>query len=198
MKSKNISVFVFLLLMFAEYLPAQKNQQYPITVTIFNAATLLPGSAKLGVFGVPVHPGISVGTEYTYFHHQHELFQTLRLGYFYHRYIQHGIQFYSELGYRYHFNESWDISTRFGAGYLRAFNDRGQFELTEEGDYKKLPNTGRSQFMGAFSLGPGFSFENDIRLFLHYQFTMQLPFINEYVPVMPGSNVHLGVSIPWR
>ena len=199
MRSKKISLLVLLLLIPAAFLSAQKSQQYPISVTIFNTATLLPGSAKLGVFGVPVHPGITLGSEYSYLKRQHsELLQTVRLGYFYHRYIQHGIQLYSELGYRYHFNASWDIAGRLGVGYLHAFNDRGQFELTQEGIYEKLPNTGRAQFMGAFSIGPGYTFGNEMRLFLHYQFALQLPFINEYVPVMPSSNVHLGVSIPWR
>ncbi len=198
MKSKVFTVLIFLLVMSFGDLSAQQ-QDFPITVTAFNTATLLPGSAKLGVFGIPVHPGITLGSEYTYKKGPHqEWFQTLRLGYFYHRYIQHGIQLYTEAGLRHHFNVSWDLEARLGAGYLHAFNDRGQFELTGEGIYEKLPNTGRPQFMGAFSLGPGFTFGNDMRLFLHYQFAMQLPFINEYVPVMPSSNVHLGLMIPWK
>ncbi|MCB0650426.1 MAG: hypothetical protein KDC85_04055 [Saprospiraceae bacterium] len=199
MKNKMILLPAMLLFFGLNHLPAQQNQRFPITVTVFNTATLLPGSAKLGVFGIPVHPGLTLGTEYTYKKGpKHEMFQTLRLGYFYHRYIQHGIQLYSEIGYRYHFNTSWDIGTRLGMGYLHAFNDRGQFEINDKGVYEKLPNTGRPQFMGAFSLGPGYTFSNEMRVFLHYQFALQLPFINEYVPVMPSSNVHIGVTIPWR
>ena len=199
MKNKIFILFTSIWIFCSGSLHAQQSQDFPISVTAFNTATLLPGGAKLGVFGIPIHPGITVGSEYTYSKGQkHEWFQTLRLGYFYHRYIQHGLQLYSELGYRYHFNASWDLGTRLGVGYLHAFNDRGQFELNGEGVYEKLPNTGRPQFMGAYSFGPGYTFGNEMRVFLHYQFALQLPFINEYVPVMPSSNVHLGLTVPWR
>jgi hypothetical protein len=48
---------------------AQNNQitpKKPLIVSIFNLGTQLPGSGYLGVFTVPVHPGISVGTEFRY------------------------------------------------------------------------------------------------------------------------------------
>lgn len=197
---KNIKLLVLCLLLFTCLinLTAQKNQNFPVSVTVFNTATLLPGSAKLGIFGIPVHPGISLGTEYAYKKgEKHELFQTLRLGYFFHRYIQHGVQLYTEFGYRYKFNATWDLETRLGGGYVHAFTDRGQFELVDNGTYEKI-SAGRSQFMGAFTLGTGYTLGNEMRLFFHYQFALQFPFIHEYVPLMPGSNVHLGVTIPWR
>lgn len=68
----------------------------PLVVSLFNLGTQLPGSGTLGVFTTPVHPGLSVGTEFRYNRHpDNQFFQTAKLGFYYHQYVQTGIQMQS-------------------------------------------------------------------------------------------------------
>ncbi len=173
---------------------------YPLSVSIFNNATQLPGQGELGVWGIPVHPGIVAGTEFRYNHNpRHEWFQTVRAGYFYHRYVQHGIQLYSEFGYRRHFTSPLDFESRLGAGYLHSIPAARIFELSPEGEYSPQRSPGRPQAMISFAVGGGYTIpsSNGFRLFLAYQFYLQMPFVKEYVPMLPNTALHAGVSFPF-
>lgn len=113
---------------------AQDTTHRPLTVSAFNNATLLPGTGKLGVWGVPVHPGISIGTEFRYNDHPtQEWFQTVKVAYHYHRYVQHSIQLFSEAGYRHHFQRPFDLEARLGLGYLHSIRAAQIFELNDDG-----------------------------------------------------------------
>ncbi|MFN7119751.1 MAG: hypothetical protein ACK4TA_23360 [Saprospiraceae bacterium] len=171
----------------------------PLVISVFNNSTLLPGSGKLGFWGVPMHPGFSVGTEFRYNDNNiSEWFQTAKLGYTYHRYVQHSIQLFSELGYRHHF-AAFDLEGRLGIGYLHAISDAQIFELNSEGIYERKHTLGRPQGMASMSIGMGYTVAacNDLRVFLAQQFYLQTPFVNEYVPVLPSSAFHVGVAIPF-
>ena len=50
--------------------------------------------------------------------------------------------------------------------------------------------------MADFVVQIGYEFrkENPIDVFLNYQFLMQMPFVNEYVPILPNSALHVGVA----
>lgn len=170
----------------------------PLVVSFFDNATLLPGAAKLGVVGIPVHPGISIGTEFRYNDNPHnEWFQSARLAYHYHRYVHHAIHLYSELGYRRHFRGAFDVEARFGLGYLHAISAAQQFELNSEGEYELKKSIGKPQGSVSFSLGVGYQLPAKWpRLFLAYQFYLHGPFVAEYVPVLPNTALHIGISYP--
>ncbi len=186
------------ILAFSQYTPPLITRR-PLVITIYNNSTLLPGSGKLGFWGTPMHPGFSVGTEFRYNDNSiSEWFQTAKFGYTYHHYVQHSIQLFSELGYRHHF-EVFDLEGRFGIGYLHAIPDAQIFELTSEGIYERKHTLGRPQGMASMSIGMGYTVEkwNNLRLFMAQQFYIQVPFVNEYVPVLPSSAFHFGVAIPF-
>ena len=167
---------------------------YPLTLSVFNNATLLPGQG----LGTPVHPGIVGGTEFRYNGSlRHEWFQTVKVGYFYHRYVQHGFQLYSEVGYRRHFASSFDLESRLGAGYLHSVTAARVFELSPDGVYVRQRSAGRPQAMISLVLGGGYTFQNEFRVFLAYQFYLQAPFVKEYVPMLPNTALHAGVSFPF-
>lgn len=171
----------------------------PFVISVFNNSTLLPGFGKLGFWGVPVHPGFTLGTEFRYNNNIiSEWFQTAKLGYTYHHYVQYSIQLFSELGYRHHF-DAFDLEGRFGLGYLHAIPDAQIFELNNDGIYERKHTLGRPQGMASMSIGVGYTFAkwDNLRLFLSQQFYIQVPFVNEYVPVLPSSAFHLGVSFPF-
>src|SRR5690349_15840301 len=92
----------FILLLAASFSAKAQQASLPLSLSVFNNGTSLPGTGYAGVFSKTIHPGITLGTYHLYRKKEKtEVFQTLKLGYFYHRHAQHAIQLYSELGYRY-------------------------------------------------------------------------------------------------
>ena len=174
-----------------------QEHQLPISISIFNNGTMMPGAGYLGVFSKNIHPGINLGTSHLYGSGKHhELFQTFKLGYFYHHFSQHAVQLYSELGYRYFTNSGVFVQGLLGVGYLHSFADVQQFTL-KNGEYRKKANWGRPQFMGSVALGLGYNLNKISQLpldvFLQYQFWVQAPFVNKYVPILPNNAFHIGV-----
>jgi len=167
----------------------------PLSLSLFNNGTSLPGGGYLGVFSKNLHPGITLGTGLTYRQRPRTaLFQTLKLGYFYHRHAQHAVQLYSEFGYRYYITRKWYAEGLPGLGYLHSFADMQQFRW-EQGRYVPKKNYGRPQFMLTASLSAGYdltSLHVPLRLFLQYQFWLQAPFVNKYVPLLPNTALHIG------
>lgn len=166
-------------------------------VSVFTNATAMPFSGKLGIINTPVHPGISGGIELPLNKSlKNQFYQTIRVGAFYHQFAQTGVQVYSETGFRRMFGKVFFADIRLGAGGMLAFPNTKIFKL-ENGSYKKIANTGRPQFMASTLFGPGANLERfnlPFSIFLHYQFWLQLPFVNEYIPVLPNAALHLGIS----
>ena len=170
----------------------------PIEISIFDNATLLPGADQWGIVGLPFHPGVSVGTEFRYNENEkNHLFQTVRLAYTFHRYVQQTLQLYSEFGYRRQLGLRWDLEGRIGGGYLHAFPHGGIFSQNSNGQYEKVSNWGRPQAMLSLAGGPGYRVagtpEKPVRIFLHYQVYMQMPFVPGYVPLLPNTALHVGL-----
>lgn len=194
---KNLITLLFAFLIFSSNCLAQGRSQFPVVISVFNTASELPGTGYLGVFTNPIHPGISIGTEYSYKSNpHHQLFQTVNLSYFFHQYAQHGIQLYSEFGYRYWLKNGLHFGPKLGIGYLHSIPEAQVFKLNANGEYDRKINFGRAQFMADFVVQIGYEFrkENPIDVFLNYQFLMQMPFVNEYVPILPNSALHVGVA----
>lgn len=167
----------------------------PLIVSVFNLGTQLPGS----VFTTPVHPGLSVGTEFRYNQHPlNQWFQTAKLGVSYHQYVQTAVQLYSELGYRRAIWRGMAAETRLGAGYLHAFSNTEVFSLKDR-SYDKKANLGRPQFMGSMALGLSYQLQkgqHPPRFFVDYQFFLQMPFVKSYVPLLPNTALHIGAAVP--
>jgi hypothetical protein len=167
----------------------------PVTVSVFTVATQLPGGKV-----TPIHPGIEVGTEFRYNKSdKNQWLQTVKVGGYYHKYSQTAIQVYSELNYRRKIVQKLRGDFKLGAGYLYAIPDLQTFIL-EDGTYKKKSNPGRSQLMVSTALGVRYrlSHSNDApQLFMHIQSFLQMPFIKSYVPVLPNTALHMGVSWPF-
>jgi hypothetical protein len=85
---------------------------------------------------------------------------------------------------------------KLGIGYLHSIPEAQVFKLNANGEYDRKTNFGRAQFMADFVVQIGYEFrkENPIDVFLNYQFLMQMPFVNEYVPILPNSALHVGVA----
>lgn len=182
---------------------AQQRQDWPLRAAVFSNATLLPPGVLTRIFTQPLHPGLTLGTTYTYRNNgTHEFLQTFKAGYFYHRYNQHAIQLYTEAGYRLHFRSGPDAGLLIGGGYLHAMSTAQTFEWNGRGGYEKKRSLGRPQAMISTALELGYSLRMPtgapVRFFLAYQFWLQTPFIKQYVPLLPNTALHLGASVPLR
>ena len=165
-------------------------------VGVFNNSAQLPTQK---FFSTTLHPGIDLGVSYLYRKGaKSELFQNLKLGVFYHRFSQTGIQLYTQPGYRY-FIKNWYGEIMLDLGYLHSFPAVQRF-VWNGSAYEKKKNFGRAQFMGGLTLGAGYDWKavtgKDFRTFLNYQFWIQAPFVNKYVPILPNVAWHIGASFP--
>lgn len=168
----------------------------PVELSFFNNGTFMPGKGILGIWSPTFHPGLSLGTRFYYSQKEKsQWFQAVKLGYFYHRHAQHGIQLYTESGYRYQFTPAWYLEPKLGAGYLLSIPAMQLFEF-KDGAYRQKNFKGRHQLMAGLNLSLGYSFQKKMKLpldaFLGYQFWVQSPFVNKYVPVLPNNSVHIG------
>ena len=179
-------------------LEAQENipKERFLLFSAFNSGTQLPGN----FFTLPIHPGATVGMEFA--HNRNPVnrwFQTAKVGVLYHQYSQTAVQVFTEGGYRRAIWRGFSAELRLGVGYLHSFTDVAIFKLGADGNYSQVSRLGRPQFMASSAIGIGHTFlnaKNPWRLQLDYQFYLQMPFINEYVPLLPVNALHLGCAIP--
>jgi hypothetical protein len=174
-------------------------QSRPLSVAVFSNATALP--TRSGEIFRSLHPGIAVGTAFQYNKSpRNQIFQTLKLGYIYHQFVQHSVQLYSELEYKKMVGNRVNIAGAVGAGYVHLFSATQVFRRNDNGQYEKKPNWGRPQVMGTFALGAGYllnqNSEKPLEIFTRYQFWVQAPFVRQYVPVLPNTALHLGLNYP--
>lgn len=196
MKKLLLLIFFFPILLHAQ---TDETIFRPIKVGIFNNATLLPGSGFAGILSTPLHPGILIGTDFTYKKtNKSHFFQTLNAAYSYHRLAQHSIYLYSEAAWRRNFDCGFSFETMLGAGYIHAIPDIEMFELNENGEYERTGRFGRPQGMADINLGIGYLInkakDRPIRIGLNYQVWFQFPFVQEYVPVLPNTALHLSTT----
>lgn len=192
------SFFLCLALCLGSRLEAQEKLQKErfLLFSVFNSGTQLPGN----IFTLPIHPGATVGMEFA--HNRNPVnrwFQTAKVGILYHQYSQTAVQVFTEGGYRRSIWQGFSVELRLGVGYLHSFTDVPIFKLGPDGNYNQVSRLGRPQFMASSALGIGHTFLNakhPWRLQLDYQFYLQTPFINEYVPLLPVNALHLGCAIP--
>ena len=193
----------FLLLWF--FLPIvvhgqRKEKQVSLAFTNNHSAYPFGSFAKL--FSGPYHPGVELGYGFNWTTgKKHDWYQAFRLGYFYHRFVQHGIPLYTQAGYRY---KPWNhvgLNAAIGAGYLHSIPATAVLKMNGNGDYEKANGIGRSQAMFNLSIGGSYTFnkkQNAPTVFLQYTQQVQAPFINSYVPLLPYNTMALGLSMPFR
>lgn len=197
---KIIFSLVFCLLLTAV---AHAQQKWPLQVSFTGNATLLPPGIITRIFSDPLHPGLTVGTEYQYGKRgRHELFQTAKLGYFFHRYNQHAIQLYTELGYRVYATSRIDAGLLLGGGYHHAIRDQQFLKRNNDGTYTQIRNWGQPHALVSTALEGGYTTKvrrlSNVRFFLGYQFWVQTPFVKDIVPLLPHTTLRVGASMPLR
>jgi hypothetical protein len=192
---KKFLFFTFLLVTL--HLQAQNRNYYSVAFT--NNASSYPLNTFAGFFKAPFHPGIELGWSRNFKEKiKHDWFRDVKLGYFYHRFVQHGIPIYLNYGYRYKFSKQFYSQIALGGGYFHSIPATEVLKLNDNGDYKNAKGIGRPQALFALSVGTGYVFkltnQQPLNLFLQYQARIQTPFVKSYVPILPYNQLAIGAS----
>jgi hypothetical protein len=192
-------VAAFFMAVFIAISDLAAQQAKPLMVAVLANATSLPSHGRQ-IFS-SVHPGIMVGTAFKRNKStKNQLYQTLKLGYNYHQFVQHSVQLYTELEYKKIVSNRVNITGAIGAGYVHLFSATQVFRRKDNGQYEEKPNWGRPQVMGTFALGTGYLLNQNsarpVEIFVRYQFWVQAPFVRQYVPVLPNTSLILGLNYP--
>lgn len=170
-----------------------------VSIAFTNSHTALPFGSFSKLFSGPIHPGIEAGTEITWSEKKkHDWFQSFRIGYTYHRLVQHSIVLYTEFGYRYKLPYGFAASIKLGGGYMKAIVANQVFADGQgsQVQYSKAA-FGRSQanIMTTLSIAKEIG-QNGFKAYLEYQQRLQTPFIQAYVDILPYNIILAGISIP--
>ncbi len=188
------------LLLLAIQMEAQKSKrQKQFSIAIMNVQTAMPFDKFSALLYKDLHPGVEAGIGFNWkVKRKHDWYQEFKAGYFFHRFVQHGIPVYTNFGYRYKFSSKLSLATSIGAGYLHSIPATAKFKLASNGTYEKNIGVGRVQAMAIYSLGAGYIFRSStqkpFKLFASYQQRIQMPFVKSYVPILPYSSFMIGIS----
>lgn len=173
-------------------------QKKYISLSFFNTQTDMPFAKLTGMFTDAFHPGV----EFSYGNNlvmkkNHDWFLEYKLAYFYHRFVQHGMPLYANLGYRYHFSHLLSAETSLGGGFMKSIPATQVFRQQFEG-YEKEKRKGREQLIATYGIGLNYTFnpsaKHPIRIITSYQQRIQFPFVKSYVPLLPYNSFMLGIS----
>ena len=188
-----IAAFIFI------GLKATAQQHKYFSAAVFTTQSAYPFGKFAGLFGEPFHPGIELG--YGRIIHpkaKHEWYLELKLAYFFHRFVQHGLPLYLNYGYRYKKSKCLSAETSIGAGYMHSIPATAKLKLNANGEYVNNKGVGRMQAIATFGLGISYvlnsSLTKSIRIFTCYQQRVQMPFVKSYVPLLPYSSIMIGFS----
>ena len=173
---------------------AQKHPT-PVTISVFNEATAIPFTRFITT---PVHPGVQAGSGFSYRERKHAyLFQSINIGYIFHKKLYHGFFINTELSYDYKFNFGLNIKTLLGIGYLHSFTTQKEYQF-ENGNYQSKRDKGNSRAMLSVGTGLGCRLQKSNlyspEIFMMYQSWAEYPYSPGFIPVMTHTNLQLGTK----
>ena len=178
----------------------KKNKEVSIAVT--NNHTAYPFASFSKLFTGPYHPGFELGYGFDWrTRKKHDWTQAFHIGYFYHRFVQHGIPIYTQFGYRYRLWERINFNADIGAGYMHSIPATAVLKANDNGDYSKSKGIGRGQAIANFCIGARYKLDkttNPPAVFIQYTQQLQTPFINSYVPLLPYNTIAVGFVMPFK
>ncbi len=194
-----LNIFPMILLM-TSFTVAGQRKEY-VSAAVLSTQSDYPFGKFSKLVTQPLHPGFELGYgRNSGSKSKSEWFTELKLGYFYHRFVQHGIPLTLKFGYRYHFNSRFSLESSLGAGYLHSIPATSKFKLDENGEYENNKGLGRMQLIASLSLGMGYVFTPKVSKpltgFILYQQSIQYSFVKSYVPLLPYNTLQIGVKLP--
>jgi hypothetical protein len=165
------------------------------SIAVFTTQTAMPFSKFSGLFKEVFHPGVEVGYGKIFNSGtKHYWFAEIKLAYFYHRFVQHGLPFYINTGYSHKIYKKFSAETSIGAGYMHSIPATAKFKLNNNGEYVNNKGLGRMQAMATVALGLSFHPGKALGVFINYQQRLQFPFVKSYVPLLPYNSILIGIN----
>jgi hypothetical protein len=191
-----LSALLFCISAFSQNNSTVKKLNY-FHFALSNSHTAMPYGSFSQLFYKEFHPGVEIGTGLNWsVKKKHDWYQTFKLGYSYHEFVQRTLMLYSEFGYRYKFPLGISGFSSLGAGWMRSLQDAEVFTMNEDGEYVNAKK-GRYHGMATFSIGASKQIsKSGFQLFMNYQQRFQFSFIDAYVPALPVNSMFIGVQIP--
>ena len=157
----------------------------------FNNSTSL-----FGFFKLPIHPGVRIAGTWNVDKNKRQ-FPVIDVngGYYFQAYAHHGIQLYGTVNYICIPEKKFLLIPGIGLGSMVTIPDVDVWKLNENGDYENISGI-RVQLTTHVQCKLGYRAPNQWSVFLMPQFWLHMPYVNSYVPVLPNSSIHLGISIP--
>ncbi len=204
------------LLLFPLVLIAQPWKSKPFSVSLFNNATLLPPASLTAVFNQPIHPGIAFSYEFGWREtikspmfrnvntyalggskvYTGKWFQNIGVSWFYHRYVNHAVLLTTQAGYR-RYIKKFSAEVSLHAGYMHAFLLNERAVRQQNGSWKSEKGFGKPQFVAGAGIGVGYDagyHYNIRRIFINYDFRLQMPFVKSYVTLLPNGVLSVGLQ----
>ncbi|MBK8312113.1 MAG: hypothetical protein IPL04_15600 [Chitinophagaceae bacterium] len=186
------------LVILASVIIASAQRQTYVSAAFFTTQNAIPFEKFSGLLKETIHPGLEIGYgRILKPKEKHEWFGEVKMGYFYHRFVQHGLPLYLNFGYRYKFNSRLTAETSIGAGYMHSIPATAKLKLNEEGEYENNKGIGRMQAMATYAIGFSYVLNHTaaktIRVFTSYQQRLQFPFVKSYVPLLPYNSFMIGL-----
>jgi hypothetical protein len=200
--ARTATIVLLTSLLFCKAIHSQQNNSAnrklnQIEVAVSNSHTALPFGSFSQLFYKEFHPGMEIGTGFNWATKpKHDCYQTFKLSYSYHQFVQRTLMLYSEFGYRYKFPLGISASTSLGAGWMRSIQDAEVFTAENDGEYVNAKK-GRYHGMATFTIGAAKQItKSGMQLFMNYQQRFQFAFIDAYVPALPVNSLFFGIQIP--
>jgi hypothetical protein len=194
------NMFALLLLLMSVSASAQRQARF-VSIAVTNNNSAFPFSRFGALFTKEFHPGVEVGYGFNWKTNvKHDWYQTFKAGYFFHRFVQHAVPLYTQLGYRYKL-QRLHATAALGAGYLHSVPATAVLELQEDGIYENAKGIGRGQALILLSAGAAYVLAENRSaptIFLHYRQQLQTPFIKSYVPLLPYNGIAIGITVPLK
>lgn len=187
----------------------------PFSVGILNNATLLPPASLTAVFNEPIHPGLALTYEFGWKEtirspmfrnidthalggkqvYTGKLFQNAGISWYYHRNVNHALLLTTQGGYRRYFGK-FSAEASVHIGYMHAFLLTEQAVRQNDGTWT-MKRASRPQFVAGAGIGAGYDagyHYNVRRIFINYDFRLQMPFVKEYVSLLPNGILTIGLQ----
>jgi len=216
-KSANTSLYIALIWMLLPVLCySQAWRTRPFSVAVYNNATLLPLKSFTAVFNQPLHPGLYLAYEFGWKEtikspifrninttalggnkvNTGKWFQSVAIGWQYHQFVNHAFTLTTTAGYR-RYIRKFSAEASLHAGYMHVILLTERAVRQMDGSWRISNGAGRPQFIAGAGIGAGYdagTHNNIRRVFVNYDFRLQMPFVKSYVPILPNGLLSIGVQ----
>ncbi len=189
---------LYLIVVLAPFLAhGQTWKTKPVSISVFNNATMLPPASLMATFNQPLHPGLTATFEFGWKETvKHKWYQNAGISYMYHRFVYQAIMLNSQAGYRWNLTH-FSVEGYLQAGYMHAFILTDRAILQSDGTYKEKKGLGKAQFITGAGAGIGYNLGDETklrRIFVNYDIRLQMPFVKSYVTLLPNGALSLGMQ----